>query len=136
MTTDTTDAPDTLTIDYRPGRVRDLRVAPPPADAEPARRHAPATRTPAVVTVDGEDMAATPRFWSSVFHRFGLTGNVFRYFDAAEVFARVVDRNADDRLRLCVERRGRTSSAGRESPGCSPSATPAGACSSTGRPGG
>ncbi|MEM6313502.1 MAG: DUF932 domain-containing protein, partial [Planctomycetota bacterium] len=43
-------------------------------------------------------------FWSSLFHRFGLTGNVFRYFDYDEVFERVVDSSPDDRLRLCVER--------------------------------
>ena len=99
VTTDTT-----LDISYDRLRLADLEVEPgvqSPYPTLPGR----VLKAEPTVRVDGEAMKATPRFWSSLFHRFGLSGNVFRYFDHDEVFARVSAQNADDRLRLCVERR-------------------------------
>ena len=58
------------------------------------------------VHIGDEPFEPTHRFWSSLFHRFGITDAIFRYFAHDEVFARIVERSPDDRLRLCVERVG------------------------------
>lgn len=87
------------TIEYQSGQVGDLRVV-----SQPHERTGREVVTG--VEVNGEVLEPTGRFWSSLFHRFGLAGNVFRYFGYDEVFDRVVRKNPDTRLRLCVERQG------------------------------
>lgn len=52
----------------------------------------------------GERVQPTKRFWKSFFNRFGVSDNVFRYFDPTEVFQRISERSADDLVRYCVER--------------------------------
>ena len=94
-----------MTIEYRPATLGALGVVEQPDEA-PAFGGRPTRREPKL-RVDGEELTASPRFWSSLFHRFGLSGNVFRYFDHQEVFRRVTEVSADDRLRLCIERRDR-----------------------------
>lgn len=96
MTTIATPQRD-VRIEYPIGHIRDLRVVTTrEADDKP--------ELPTAIELRGELLVPTGRFWQSLFHRFGLAGNVFRYFRYAEVFARVVEHNPDDRLRLCVER--------------------------------
>ncbi len=56
------------------------------------------------IKVKGEQVTPTPRFWKSFFTRFGISDNVFRYFEPAEVFDRISDRSADDHFRYVVER--------------------------------
>ncbi len=56
------------------------------------------------VSVRDEQFEPAPRFWKSVFHRFGISENIFRYFSHDEVFARLVERSPDASVRLCVER--------------------------------
>ena len=96
-------------IEYPTVSLGELRVvANEPADdggkqggpAGPARRRA------VTVVARGEPLEPSARFWSSLFHRFGISENIFRYFRHDEVFARVVQHSPDDRLRLCVERAG------------------------------
>jgi hypothetical protein len=57
--------------------------------------------------IDGRPVKPTPRFWRSFFSRFGLSDNVFRYFEPDEVFERVWDKLSDReegaRFRYCVE---------------------------------
>jgi hypothetical protein len=84
-------------IEYQSGQIGDLRVV-----SQPHERTGREVVTG--VEVNGEVLEPTGRFWSSLFHRFGLAGNVFRYFGYDEVFGRVVAKNPDTRLRLCVER--------------------------------
>lgn len=117
MTTTTThDVP--TTIEYRGAQLQDLRVIAPQEDKEQTRHDGAVARAirprraPAAVEVDGERFYPTSRFWRSLFHRFGISDNVFRYFGYDEVFARVVQSNGDDRLRLCIERRGGTNADG------------------------
>jgi hypothetical protein len=122
----TTQRPRQIVVEYRLSQVRDLRVVPQArpegsekqgGDPKPARPDRPPRPMPsadplagtrvakvAALEVAGEPFVPTSRFWQSLFHRFGLTDNVFRYFRYDEVFARVVEANSDDRLRLCVER--------------------------------
>ena len=54
------------------------------------------------VEVAGRTVTPTRRFWKSLFMRFGIGDNVFRYFDHSEVFERISQRNADDRVRYCI----------------------------------
>ena len=96
--TDETD----LTIDYRPATLGGFRVI-EQEEVTPTHGGRPVRPEPKI-EVDGEALRPSPRFWSSLFHRFGLSGNVFRYFDHEEVFRRVTEVSADDRLRLCIER--------------------------------
>ena len=97
-------ANDNLRIEYPTVSLGDLRVVAREADDD--RPAGPAQRRAVAVHVRGEPLEPSARFWSSLFHRFGISENIFRYFRHDEVFARIVDRNPDDRLRLCVERVG------------------------------
>lgn len=56
------------------------------------------------LTINGEGVQPTPRFWTSFFVRFGISENIFKYFDHAEVFQRIASRAKSDRLRYCLER--------------------------------
>ena len=91
-------------IEYPTVSLGDLRVvANEPEEDGPT---GPARRRDVTIVAGGEPFAPSGRFWSSLFHRFGLSENIFRYFRHDEVFARIVQRSPDDRLRLCVERKG------------------------------
>jgi hypothetical protein len=58
------------------------------------------------VELNGEPLKPTPRFWNSLQIRFGFTANIFRYFTHEEVFNRIGEVAANDRVRWCVERDG------------------------------
>ncbi len=57
-----------------------------------------------LLELQGEPLAPSPRFWTSFFHRFGISDTVFRYFDHAEVFGRIAERAKSDTVRCCIER--------------------------------
>lgn len=57
---------------------------------------------PRNVEVAGRSVTPTRRFWKSLFMRFGIGDSVFRYFDHAEVFERINQKCADDRVRYCI----------------------------------
>ena len=57
------------------------------------------------VLIDGDAYRPTDRFWISFFSKFGLSDNVFKYFDHNEVFERISDRAPSDSLRFCVEKK-------------------------------
>ena len=97
-----------LRIEYPTVSLGELRVvANEPADRDDRKPAGPARRRAVSVVARGEPFEPSPRFWSSLFHRFGISENIFRYFRHDEVFARIVDASPDDRLRLCVERTGK-----------------------------
>lgn len=56
------------------------------------------------ILVQGEPIPATDRFWTSLFARYGFNSSFFKYFDHAEVFSRISDRESNDRMRLTIER--------------------------------
>jgi hypothetical protein len=56
------------------------------------------------VLLDGEPLRASTRFWTSLQLRFGFSANIFKLFSHGEVFQRISERCANDRLRWCVER--------------------------------
>lgn len=56
------------------------------------------------VLVHDEPLEATDRFWHSLFARYGFNKAFFTYFDHAEVFERISERESQDRMRVCVER--------------------------------
>ena len=91
-------------IEYPTVSLGELRVVANEPDQDgPA---GPARRRQVTVHARGEAFEPSTRFWSSLFHRFGISENIFRYFRHDEVFARIVDHSPDDRLRLCVEHAG------------------------------
>jgi hypothetical protein len=57
------------------------------------------------VTLKGEPVGTTPRFWNSLHRRFGFTENIFRFFSYEEVFDRISSVAKNDQFRFCVERR-------------------------------
>jgi len=67
------------------------------------RRRACGKATISAITVEGMQAVPTKRFWQSFFVRFGISDNVFRYFEPTEVFQRVSERAPDDLLRYCLE---------------------------------
>lgn len=55
------------------------------------------------VLIDDEPLDPSSRFWNSLFARYGFNSAFFKYFDHAEVFSRISEREPNDRLRFCVE---------------------------------
>ncbi len=86
-----------IQFEYRPAKVQDFQVVQQPAGTLTAE---PAT----TVRIDGETLLPSNRFWRSLFHRLGLSEQVFRYFSYDEVFARVVASGQNDQLKICIER--------------------------------
>lgn len=84
------------TFDYGLTTVRDIQV-------QQASRSRSGKMTIKKLLVDDRLVAPTPRFWKSLFIRFGISENIFRYFEPEEVFARISERAPDDVLRYCVE---------------------------------
>lgn len=56
------------------------------------------------IEINGEPVKPTPRFWRSFFTRFGISDNVFRYFEPEEVLQRVSERAPSDSFRYCIQR--------------------------------
>lgn len=56
------------------------------------------------ILVKDEPLAPTDRFWTSLYARYGINSSVFKYFDHAEVFERINQKESDDRMRICIER--------------------------------
>jgi hypothetical protein len=54
------------------------------------------------VKIDGRPVDTSERFWTSLFSRYGFGKTVFNYWDPTEVFERVTERRADDRIRFCI----------------------------------
>lgn len=55
------------------------------------------------VTVEGREVQVTDRFWVSLYARFGIGSNTFKYFSYDEVFERIAREESNDRLRICVQ---------------------------------
>lgn len=85
------------TFEYDFARVRDLVL-------RGDRNERTGRIEPRSVYVQGQETKPTKRFWKSFFQRFGVSENIFRYFDPAEVFDRISHRAADDSMRVCIER--------------------------------
>ncbi len=60
------------------------------------------------LSINGEDLAPTQRFWNSLYIRFGFSSNIFRYFSHLEVFNRISEVAPGDEIAVCVERHDRT----------------------------
>jgi hypothetical protein len=56
------------------------------------------------VAVNGERLDPSNRFWNSLFARYGINSAFFKYYEYEEVFSRISEVEANDRLRICVER--------------------------------
>ena len=56
------------------------------------------------VLVQDEPIKDSGRFWTSLFARYGFNKAFFKYFEHAEVFNRISTIEANDRMRLCIER--------------------------------
>ena len=82
-------------FDYGYANICDFHV-------EATRETSTGRSIPQAVLVGDREVAPTRRFWKSLFMRFGIGDNVFRYFDHAEVFERISRRNAADRVRYCI----------------------------------
>ena len=86
----------TATFQYRTTRIKDLAVT---TDTDRTGK----TQIKEVL-LEGESLQPTKRFWNSLHLRFGFTGNIFRYFNHAEVFNRISEVAANDEIRCCIER--------------------------------
>ena len=56
------------------------------------------------IMIDGESIAPTARFWSSLYSRFNINKSFFRFFDHQEVFDRIAERDSNSRIRVTIER--------------------------------
>ncbi len=54
------------------------------------------------VSIDGRQLRPSNRFWTSLFARFGISSNIFQFFDHKEVFERISTRANDD-LRYVIQ---------------------------------
>lgn len=86
-----------VTFNYRNVSLKDLIVR---AEVQKTGKH-----KISAVSLDGEDVQPSQRFWTSIFAKYGFNNQFFRYFDYGEVFNRIADRNGSDKVRVCVETR-------------------------------
>ena len=56
------------------------------------------------VVIDGDELAGSDRFWTSLFARFGFNKAFFKYFSPEETFDRIALHNPNETLRVCVEK--------------------------------
>src|SRR5262249_46577426 len=56
------------------------------------------------VELKGRKVKPSTRFWNSLHVRFGFTSNIFRYFTHAEVFNRISEVAASDKVQWCLEK--------------------------------
>ncbi|UUO05299.1 DUF932 domain-containing protein [Blastopirellula sp. J2-11] len=84
-------------FEYGNARIKDFQVA-AERDQRSGKVHVKS------IELQGEKLTPTPRFWRSMFIRFGFSESVFRYFDHGEVFQRIAARTPSDTVRFCVER--------------------------------
>ncbi len=102
------------TLQYLTADIGELKVdgtAPAPARRATrldtrARLAAPGARprlAPRSLLLGGMQVAATDRFWTSLFRRCGFNDAVFRYFSTDEVLQRVSERDSGSGLRFAVE---------------------------------
>jgi hypothetical protein len=87
----------TKRFDYTDSSVGDLAVQ-TTTDLKNGRRSASA------VLVNDEPIRPTERFWTSMYARYCLNKSFFKYFRHDEVFSRIAEVEAQDRMRLCIER--------------------------------
>lgn len=83
-------------FEYRVASLRDLQVQ--------ATRAKSGRQIAETVAVDGEQLAPSKRFWTSLYSRYGFSESIFKYFGHAEVFDRISTVHSDDLIRLTVER--------------------------------
>lgn len=57
------------------------------------------------ISLDGDEVNPSNRFWTSIFAKYGFNSQFFKYFDYGEVFERIASRNGTDKVRVCVETR-------------------------------
>jgi hypothetical protein len=93
----TTEAKNHTRFTYGQATVADLRV-------RKVERTQSGRVTLKDLTIDGQSVTATKRFWRSFFSRFGIAENVFRYFAPDEVFKRISAMSPDDSFRYCISK--------------------------------
>lgn len=84
-------------FEYGHANVRDLMVT---ATRQTKTRKVTVDR----IALNGEELKPSSRFWRSFFARFGISDNVFRYFEPEEVFERISMKSASDAFRYTIER--------------------------------
>ena len=84
-----------MKIEYRPASIADLSVV---FDETGVKRKVQG------IKFNGEVHSVTDRFWTSVCSRFGFNPSVFRYFDHAEVFQRIADKQKGGAIGLTIEK--------------------------------
>lgn len=81
-------------FEFRNLSLNDIRVKPPQKEGGKKRDQ---------IIIDGQEIAASDRFWASLFSRYAFNSSIFNYFQPAEVFERISNVNGRDQLRLCLE---------------------------------
>ena len=85
------------TFDYHTVSVRDLVANKVPDSINPRKE---IVKT---ISVDGEAVKPSHRFWISLGARYGFSPSIFKWFDHEEVFERISNRASSDRLRVTIE---------------------------------
>ena len=55
------------------------------------------------VMIGDRPVTATPRFWNSLYSKFGFSSQIFNYYSPLEVFDRIAERKGDEKLRVCFQ---------------------------------
>lgn len=84
-----------VTFDYRNVSLKDLVVR---AEVTKTGKH-----KINAISLDGDDVNPSTRFWTSIFAKYGFNSQFFKYFEYGEVFNRIAERNGSDKVRVCVE---------------------------------
>lgn len=84
-------------FDYVSARIADIRVK-----AEPDKQGRQIVKS---VIVADEEIQPSSRFFTSISSRYNFSPSIFSYFSHKELFDRISAKRADDRVRVCIERR-------------------------------
>jgi len=92
----------TLKYDIKP--LDSLRVRATPSKTSAGKHKTLADMTSRCqLSVDGSPwLQSTGRFWGSLFSLFGISGNIFRFFDHQEVLDRICERRGSTDIRFCT----------------------------------
>lgn len=84
-----------MKIDYRNASIASLKCVTDPMSNR---------NRISAIDCDGEMLKPTDRFWTSVCSRFGFNPSIFTYFNHAEVFERIAEKQKGGQLGLTIER--------------------------------
>lgn len=85
-----------VSFEYDIVSIKDLQVMAKTNEPKSTRQHLP-------IQVKDRELTTTPRFWTSLYSRYGFNGQFQKFFTHEEIFDRIHRVEKNDKIRICVE---------------------------------